>query len=117
VLSVIDPTRSGPGAGLPAPIQNQRYLFTETTGSIKNPAVDDPVAWQGVDGQPLVAHANDIVEYDGSQWVVLFDSTSSPDNIQYVTNITTELQYRWTGTAWVKSYQGLYSGGEWSLVL
>ena len=24
---------------------------------------------------------------------------------------------QWTGTAWVKSYQGLYPGGTWSLVL
>ena len=39
------------------------------------------------------------------------------DNVQFVTNITTGLQYRWTGTEWVKSYEGLYPGGEWSLVL
>jgi hypothetical protein len=117
VLAVIDPLRNGPGDGLPGPATNQRYLFTEATGSFDNPDVDNPARWQGLDGQPLVAHANDIVEYDGTRWIVAFDSTSSPNNIQYVTNITTELQYRWTGTAWVKSYQGLYAGGEWSLVL
>jgi hypothetical protein len=37
--------------------------------------------------------------------------------VEYVTNITTSIQYRWTGTEWVKSYEGLYPGGEWSLVL
>jgi hypothetical protein len=117
VLAVIDPLRSGPGAGLSPAALNQRYLFTEATGSFDNPNVDNPVVWQGVDGQPLVANANDIVEYDGTHWVVVFDSTSSPNNMQYVTNITTELQYRWTGSAWIKSYQGLYPGGQWSLVL
>jgi hypothetical protein len=89
-------------------------LLTEATGSFDGYAPD---AWAGTGGQPLVAQANDIVEYDGTQWVVAFDSTSSPDNLQYVTNITTDLQYKWTGEMWVKSYQGLYPGGQWSLIL
>jgi hypothetical protein len=114
VTAVIDPLRSGPGAGLTPAALGQRYLFTEDTGSFDQGSA---AAWQGTSGQPLVARANDIVEYDGTRWQVSFDSTSSPDNIQYVTNITTEIQYRWTGQAWVKSYQGLYTGGTWSLVL
>ena len=117
IMSVIDPLASAPGYGLPVAATGQRYLFTQATGSYNNPGSSNPDAWEGVDGQPLVANANDIVEYDGSRWVVAFDSTSSPDNLQYITNITTELQYRWTGTKWVKSYQGLYPGGGWSLVL
>jgi hypothetical protein len=117
VLAVIDPLRSGPDAGLAPATQNQRYLFTEATGSFDNPDADNPVIWQGTEGQPLVANANDIVEYNSGRWVVVFDSTSSPNNMQYVTNATTELQYRWTGTAWVKSFQGLYTGGQWTLVL
>ena len=117
VNAVIDPLLSGPGNGLPAASANQRYLLTQDTGSFTNPDVDNPDAWMGTGGQPLVARANDIVQYEGGRWIVSFDSTSSPDNMQYVTNITTELQYRWTGSAWVKSYQGLYPGGSWSLVL
>lgn len=117
ITAVIDPLVSGPDQGLPVASAGQRYLFTQATGSFDNPDVDNPVAWQGVNGQPLVAHANDIVEFDGVQWQVSFDSTSSPDNIQYVTNLTSELQYKWTGRTWVKSYQGLYPGGSWSLVL
>jgi hypothetical protein len=117
ITAVIDPLASGPGAGLPAAAVGQRYLFTQSTGSYGNPGLTNPDAWEGGLGQPLVANANDIVEYDGSRWQISFDSTTSPDNIQYVTNLTTELQYRWIGTAWVKSYQGLYPGGSWSLVL
>jgi hypothetical protein len=117
VTAVIDPLISGPGFGLPAATAGQRYLFTQATGSYNNPGLSNPDAWEGVGGQPLVARANDIVEYDGSRWQISFDSASSPDNIQYVTNLTTELQYRWTGSAWIKSYQGLYPGGTWSLVL
>jgi T4-like virus Myoviridae tail sheath stabiliser len=114
VDAVIDPLRSGPGAGLIAAATGQRYLLTEATGTWDD---GNSAAWAGTQGQPLVAHANDIIEYDGSMWVVSFDSTSSPNNEQFVTNITTELQYRWVDGIWVKSYQGLYAGGTWSLVL
>jgi hypothetical protein len=114
VEAVINPLASGPGAGLPDAVEGTRYLLTESTGSWSGTFAD---AWAGDQGQPMVANANDIVEYDGYRWMVAFDSTSSPANDQYVTNITTELQYRWTGEAWVKSYQGLYKGGLWTLVL
>lgn len=114
VTAVIDPLVSGPGAGLPAAAMGQRYLFTEATGTYEG---NSPTSWQGTAGQPLVAQANDIVEYDGSRWQISFDSTSSPDNIQYVTNITTGIQYEWSGLSWIKSYQGLYPGGTWRLVL
>ena len=117
ITAVIDPIAGGPGAGLPAAVTGTRYLFTQATGSYNNPNLTNPDAWEGVNGEPLVANANDIVEYDGTRWTIAFDSTSSPANMQYVTNITTELQYRWTGSAWVKSYQGLYPGGQWTLVL
>ena len=96
------------------PVTGTRYLLTEATGTYTQ---GNAVAWEGIDNQPLVASANDIIEYDGERWIVAFNSTNSPNNIQYVTNITTEIQYRWTGTSWVKSYQGLYPGGQWRIVL
>ena len=117
ITAVIDPLVSAPGYGLPAATLGQRYLLTQDTGSWLNPDATNPVAWDGTFGQPLVARANDIIEFDGQFWQISFDRTSSPDNMQYVTNLTSELQYRWTGTTWVKSYQGIYPGGSWSLVL
>lgn len=114
VTAVINPLLSGPNAGLDSSLVGQRYLFTEDTGSYSG---QTPTDWQGTNGQPLVAKANDIVEFDGTRWVVAFDSTSSPENIQYVTNITTGIQYKWIDNTWVKSYQGLYPGGQWNLVL
>jgi hypothetical protein len=112
--AVINPLLSGPGNGLPVAALGQRYLLTESSGSY---AGESPVAWQGVNGQPMVAQANDIVEYDGTRWAVAFDQNSSPENIQYVTNMTTNIQYKWINNMWVKSYEGLYPGGQWSLVL
>jgi hypothetical protein len=113
VSSVINPRVSGPGEGLPAASIGQRYLLTESTGSDNGYAQ----AWAGTTGEILVAYPNDIIQYDGSRWVITFDSQSSPVNTQYVTNITTEIQYRWTGYNWVKSYQGQYPGGQWSLII
>jgi len=115
VDAVINPLLSGPDAGLDPAAEGQRYLLTEATGNFDNP--DNPSAWLGEGGQPLVASANDIIEFLGGRWVVSFDSTSSPVNKQYVTNITTGLQYEWTGSTWIKSYQGLYPGGTWNLIL
>ena len=113
VNAIVDPLRKGPGAGLDAAASGQRYLFIESTGT--NDEGNAP-AWRGQDGSPLVASANDIVEYDGFRWNVVFDSSNLSD-IQYVTNLTTSIQYRWANSSWLKSYEGLYPGGEWSLVL
>ena len=108
VSAIIDPTRSAPGIGLPAAATGQRYLLIDDIGSDVNQV--PAVAWG-----PLVARANDIIEYDGTEWTVSFHA-STVTTIEYMTNITTEVQYRWTGQQWLKSYQGLYPGGEWSLV-
>jgi hypothetical protein len=115
VNAVINPLFSGPDAGLSPAAEGQRYLLTEATGNFSNS--NNPTAWLGQNNQPLVANANDIIEYSNGRWTVVFDSASSPNNLQYVTNITTGLQYEWTGSMWIKSYQGLYPGGAWSLIL
>ena len=112
VNSIVDPLRKGPGAGLPAAAQGQRYLFIESTGSSDG----DAEAWRGTDNSELVANTNDIVEYNGTKWTVIFDASGTSE-VEYVTNLTTSIQYRWDGIQWLKSYEGLYPGGEWSLVL
>ena len=114
VDAVVNPLVTGPADGLDSSMVGQRYLFNEGTGSADNPS--NPVAWQGTSGQPLIANANDIVEYDGTRWVVVFDSQHSTD-AQYVINLTTGIQFYWNGTTWVKSIDGLYTGGTWNLVL
>lgn len=109
VNSVINPLVSGPGQGLPVSAQGQYYLILDSIGSDVNSLPAQ--AWGGV-----VAQANDIITFNDGMWQVSFDSTDS-EQVQFTTNVTTGLQYRWTGQEWVKSYQGLYPGGEWSIVL
>jgi len=108
INAVIDPLLSGPGAGLPAAAAGQRYLILNDCGS----AGTSTVAWGSIE-----AKANDIIEFDGTFWNVVFEAAAQTTNVEFVTNLTTGLQYRWTTAEWVKSYEGLYPGGEWSLVL
>jgi hypothetical protein len=114
VSAVINPLTSGPQQGLDSALEGQRYLLTEATGSIDNATVAS--AWQGANGRSLIAQANDIIEYHDNYWQVVFRADGQPAG-QYVTNITTGTQYEWNGTSWIKSYQGVYLGGQWSLVL
>ena len=109
VTAVVDPLASGPGEGLAAAVSGQRYLLLEAIGDSDN--TDSADAWGD-----LVASANDIIEYNGTNWTVSFDSSANTTK-QYVSNLTTSIQYKWDGTSWTKSYQGLYEGGEWSLVI
>ena len=113
VDAVINPLTAGPGDGLDPAAVGQRYLLNEGTGSADNSS--NPIAWQGTGGQPLIANANDIIEYNGTRWVIAFNSASTDP--QYVVNLTTGIQYFWNGTKWVKSIDGLYTGGSWNLVL
>ena len=112
--AIIDPLLSAPGIGLPEPVTGTRYLLTQSTGDFDN--FENPTAWMGDGGQPLVAQANDIIEWNGTRWRIIFVSADQTAT-QYVTNITTGTQYEWTGQIWIKSYQGVYPAGTWSLVI
>jgi hypothetical protein len=125
ITAIINPLLSGPGDGLDSSLLGQRYLLTEDTGNVNNTA--NPTGWQGLQGQPLIAKANDIIEYNGSRWIVVFNSEQMLEP-QYVTNMVTGIQYKWIPPLiedgfvadpgqWVKSYDGLYKGGSWSLTL
>jgi hypothetical protein len=118
VNAIVDPQAKGPGTinGLPAAAAGQRYLFINDTGSASTEDPGFAQAWRGTDGSALVANTNDIVEYDGTRWNIAFDS-SNESNVQYVSNLTTSVQYRWAEGEWLKSYEGLYTEGNWSLVL
>jgi T4-like virus Myoviridae tail sheath stabiliser len=111
VDSVVNPLLQGPNAGLPGPINGRRYLIVEDIGS----AGISTVAWGN-----LVASANDIIEYDASagEWSVSFDASEST-TVQYVTNLTTNIQYRYVQQEgqWMKSYEGWYDQGDYSIVI
>jgi len=105
VTAVINPLESGP----PVTVSGTRYLLTEGTGELTN--LDNAAAWAG-----LVAQKNDIVEYNGAAWLVVFDALASTET-EYVTNLTTGIQFRYADNEWKRSYEGIYNGGNWGVVL
>jgi len=109
VDSVINPLVSGPNAGLPAPVNGRRYLIVESIGHVG----DTTIGWGD-----LIAQANDIIEYSSAlgKWFVSFDSSLLAD-VQYVTNLTTAVQYRFTDDTWMKSWEGFYAAGDYSIVI
>ena len=111
VDSVINPLVTGPNAGLPPASDGMRYLIVDNIGS----EGDTTIAWGSV-----VAYANDIIEYDGGtgEWFVSFDSAQAT-TVEYVTNLTTSIQYRYVNTedAWMKSWEGWYDQGDYSIVI
>lgn len=116
INAIIDPTRVTVDNSILNPVTGTRYLLLNGIGSWDNPQGSGPAAWRGTNGQDLIANANDIIEYNGTNWIVSFDSQQS-DSIQYVANLTTGTQYKWNLDQWVKSYEGEYKNGLWSLVL
>ena len=103
---IIDPLTFNPGDVL----VGTRYLVVEDIGNADN--AQPAVAWGSV-----VAHANDIIEWSGTEWKVIFDSAQETDTMVWQTNIYTGVQYLWNGVSWVKSFEGEYKAGEWKIEL
>jgi hypothetical protein len=111
VDGVINPQVTGPNSGLPGPVNGRRYLLVEDIGTDG----ETTTAWGN-----LVAHANDIIQFNAStmEWVVSFDSTTTTAvTLEYVTNLATNVQYRYVDNTWMKSYEGWYNEGDYSIVI
>jgi hypothetical protein len=113
--AVIDPQKTGPnGSGL-SPAAGTRYLIIDDIGNVNN--TDGPDAWKNSDNSDFVAQINDIIEWDGNNWHIVFNADENSENLIYQTNIYTLVQYKWNGISWVKSFEGEYARGEWRLEL
>ncbi len=87
-----------------------RYMLLDNIGHISN--IDVSSAWGS-----LIAYENDIVEYNGTQWNVIFESRKRFENMIWQTNTYSGIQYIWNGIAWLRSYEGIYKSGKWRLEL
>jgi len=112
VNAIIDPTSVNVTSNITHPASGTRYLVVNNIGNSGNSA--GTVLWRGTDGVDLVANAHDIIQYNGTHWTVVFDSVNT-DMLNYVTNLTTGIQYKWQNQQWTKSYDGVYRAGEWML--
>jgi len=103
VNALIDPTQTYPGDGnLSIPVTGDAYLITYEIGS------ESP--W-GVD-----ADENDIIQFNGTNWEVVFDS-SDISSAETVYDNDIQDQYEWDGSVWKMSYTGIYNEGYWRLYL
>jgi len=94
-------------------VVNTRYLILE---NIHSTSQDGPAAWLQGNGNGFSANANDIIEWNGTVWSVIFSSTTV-DDLTYITNSYTGVQYKWDGVSWSKSFEGVYNNWSWRLVL
>ena len=102
VDAIINPSRSTPGRNLSPATTGQRYLVLDD--------VPNTSAW-GITN----AVANDIIQYNGSTWIVSFNSISN--NNAVVLNTTTGLYYEWREGQWISAVEGTYQNGWWRLYL
>lgn len=121
VDAVINPETFNPfKPGIITLTPGTRYLILEDINIDPNygqPGYSGPTAWKssfGVDS--LQAYANDIIEWDGITWIVIFNSAAATDVI-YITNSYTNTQYKFENKSWSKSYEGVYSALLWRLIL
>jgi hypothetical protein len=106
ILKIVDPQKNYPNDGTLAGQQTgQRYLI-----------IND-IAKNSSNWGTLEASANDIIQFNGTQWEVSFNATANGSTVQYVTNSATSYQYKWTGSEWIDTYQGQYRPGYWILNL
>ena len=102
VDAIINPANVSPGNGIPAASSGQRYLILDSTSA------------SGVWG--VSADVNDIISYNGVNWIVAFDASAN-SGTEFITNTTTGDQYEWTGSQWQNSFEGVYKEGFWRIYL
>lgn len=120
VDAIIDPYDRYPGDGvlIPAALGQRYLLVSDLVGHLMASKLTDEIvapntqAW----GSDIVASANDIIEYNGNQWIVSFDASESPVS-QIIRNDYTDKKFRWNpdDQNWEPVTDGLYCPGTWKV--
>tara|TARA_B110000259_G_scaffold53589_2_gene63117 strand:+ start:625 stop:2106 length:1482 start_codon:yes stop_codon:yes gene_type:complete len=112
---IINPYKTNP-ANLKS--SNPRILILDSindSANVEDAAYDGPDAWKNNDGSEFVASANDIIEWDGTNWSIVFDASTDDSTIVYTSNLNTSKQYKYENNEWVLAYDGEYPRGTWRL--
>jgi hypothetical protein len=105
VDAIIDPQYNYPGDGtLTAAAAGDRYLLLND--------IPAGTAWAGIS-----ANKNDIIEYNGTNWVISFDASNNLTSEHYSFNLTTKDKLKWVNEEWVNAFEGIYNPGFWRLYL
>ena len=99
-------------------------LPTDTNYWQQQNVQDGADSWKNTNGTDFVASSNDIIEWDGTAWQIVFDASADKliynDEVittLYTTNLNTGIQYYWDGDQWLLSVDGEYAKGDWSIKL
>lgn len=114
VNAVIDPVVTYPTNGLPTPATGQRYLLVDTS---ERNVGEESIIPQNDGLNPwgtISANVNDIIEYDGTNWTVIFDSQNFTGK-KYIKNLSNQQDYIFQGGEWSFTYIGEYTPGFWRL--
>lgn len=107
--AIINPQTYNPGTVA----AGTRFLLIDDIGDAASITAGNHSSTWGT----LLAKANDIIEYTGSAWHVIFHADQETTTMIWQTNIYTGVQYLWNGISWVKSFEGEYKAGQWRLEL
>lgn len=114
ITDIIDPIELQPGNGLPLPQIGQRYLLTSANSNGEEPAIPYSAAtspW----GVGLIAYPDDVIEFTGNQWQVIFSSRDATTR-NYVINNSNGAHYTYDpGIGWTYTYYGTYAPGYWRI--
>ena len=111
--AIIDPTKPvtmNKVTGLRYLIMEDITTTDRSYGSVNN-SLPGVAQWGD-----FTANANDIIEWDGFTWSVIFNS-QQVNTLTYITNAYTGVQYKWNGQTWTKSMEGAYPAGKWQIIL
>jgi hypothetical protein len=104
VTAIINPQSVYPGNGLASAAAGQRYLLVDEIA-------ESSAAWGAV-----TADVNDIIEYDGTRWVKVFDHTQS-SCIQFVKNQFSQRWFQFDSQTWQSYPPPHVMPGYWRLKL
>lgn len=115
IYDIIDPKEVWPGNGLPGSAAGQRYLLTSADSAGEEPAIPPGVStspW----GSSIVAYPNDVIEFNGINWIVVFDSRNSVGK-NYLVNNANGSRYMFDSVTqeWTYTYYGQYNQGYWRI--
>jgi hypothetical protein len=97
---------------------NPRILILDsinTSTNVGEAGYDGPDAWKNTDGSDFIASTNDIIEWDGAKWHIVFDASTDDSTVVYTSNLNTSKQYKYENNDWVLAYDGEYQNGTWRL--
>lgn len=111
ISRIIDAINMYPTKGLPAAAAGQRYMLISDHTNGEEEAIANSPVWPN-----LSANEYDIIEHNGTGWIISFDSKNTNDT-HYIKNLSDNQHYKFNKDthSWIYTYLGRYNIGYWSL--